>query len=290
MKNTNGWMSAKTREVFAVLDPIVSKKKKIIFSAALIMCLVIVVTVGIVFGLSAINIAAAYATWNDETQYVETPYEEAEYDEVQYEANVYTALYEVQSNVGWFYIPAPPLPPNPVFDYTIDFVYPILYPEPEDEIPSFDNEYAIPLLNRQVSTARCSFKSWMDWRSITYRNSRQWRMQQIAYTCEDGFRRVDGLYMVALGTYFLYGGVGDVFDITLSSGITFRAVVGDIKSDRHTDASNRFHLSDGSVVEFIVDRQVMCRYVLMTRGDISFAGFPGEVVQISRLPGLFIEV
>ena len=96
--------------------------------------------------------------------------------------------------------------------------------------------------------------------------------------------------MIALGTYFLYHGVGDVFEITLSSGRVFRAVVGDVKSDRHTDPTNRFHLSDGSMVEFIVDRYVMCRYVLRTRGDISFAGFPGEVTSIERLPELFVAV
>jgi len=150
--------------------------------------------------------------------------------------------------------------------------------------------YTVTVLQAPIPAARSQFKSWMDWRSITYRNSRQWRMQQIAYTCEIGFRRVDGLYMIALGTYFLYQGVGDVFDITLSSGITFRGIVGDIKSDRHTDPTNRFHVSDGSVVEFIVDRQVMCRYALFTRGDISFAGFPGEVVLIERIPELFIAV
>ena len=148
----------------------------------------------------------------------------------------------------------------------------------------------VELLNGAIAEARCNFKSWMDYRSITYRNSRQWRMQQVAYTCGNGFRRVSGLYMIALGTYFLYGGVGDVFDITLSSGITFRAVVGDVKDNRHTDATNRYHLVDGSVVEFIIDRHTVCRYAALTRGDMSFAGFPGYVIAINRLPDLFIEI
>jgi len=185
-----------------------------------------------------------------------------------------------------FYIPPPPPPPMPAaitqaYDPNNENIY-----EPECEIA---NIAYVQVLQGTISLARCYFKSWMDWRSITYRNSRQWRMQQVAYTCDYGFRRVDGLYMIALGTYFLYHGVGDVFDITLSSDITFRAVVGDIKDDRHTDPTNRFHRSDGSVVEFIVDRQVMCRSVL-SMGNVSFAGFPGEVVSIKRLPELFIEI
>lgn len=156
-------------------------------------------------------------------------------------------------------------------------------PEPEPEIQT------VEVLNAPITQARCYFKSWMDWRAITARNSRQWRLQQIAYTCDDGFRRVDGMYMIALGTYFLYNGVGDVFDITLSSGVTFRAVVGDVKSNNHTDPTNRFHLSDGSVIEFLVDRQVMCRSIL-SMGNISVAGFPGTITSIARVPELFIPV
>ena len=129
----------------------------------------------------------------------------------------------------------------------------------------------------------------MDWRAITSRSSRQWRLQQIAYTCDNGFRRVDGMYMIALGTYFLHYGVGEVFDITLSSGVSFRAVVGDVKSDAHTDSTNRFHLTDGSVVEFIVDRRYMPAQARLM-GDMSYGGFPGDVVSIVRLPDLYIAV
>jgi len=184
-------------------------------------------------------------------------------------------------------IPPPILPASVVYVTTYKYT-PEYTSKPEAE--KFQPTKFIQVLSQPVYGARCHFKSWMDWRSITSRSSRQWRMQQIAYTCELGFRRVNGLYMIALGTYFLYGGVGDVFEITLSGGRTFRAVVGDVKSDRHTDPTNRFHLSDGSLVEFIVDREVMCRYVLRTRGDVSFAGFPGYVVSIYRIPELFIAV
>lgn len=136
--------------------------------------------------------------------------------------------------------------------------------------------------------ARCYFKTWMDWRTITSRNSRQWQLQQIAYTCENGFRRIDGMYMIALGTYYLHHGVGDVFEITLSGGRTFRAVVGDVKSDLHTDPTNRFQRYDGSVVEFIIDRRVMSREVLRM-GNVSSAGFHGRIVSMVRLPELFVS-
>jgi len=183
-------------------------------------------------------------------------------------------------------IPIPPMPD--LFEHLESYQN---FDQPENNLFEENEitELFMPVLQEVISNANCYFKSWMDWRSITYRNSRQWRMQQIAYTCDEGFRRVDGLYMIALGTYFLCGGVGDVFDVTLSTGITFRAVVGDIKCDRHTDITNRFHLTDGSVVEFIVDRQVMCQDIL-SRGNISFSRFYGNVTTIKRLPELFIEV
>jgi len=136
--------------------------------------------------------------------------------------------------------------------------------------------------------ARCYFKTWMDWRTITSRNSRQWQLQQIAYTCEDGFRRIDGMYMIALGSYYLHHGVGDVFEITLSGGLTFRAVVGDVKSDLHTDPTNRFQRYDGSVIEFIIDRRVIDREVLRM-GNVSSTGFNGRIVSIVRLPELFVS-
>jgi len=71
--------------------------------------------------------------------------------------------------------------------------------------------------------------------------------------------------------------------------VTFRAVVGDIKSDRHTDPTNRFHITDGSVIEFVVDRQVMCRQVL-SRGNVSYAGLQGSIESIVHVPELFIAV
>jgi len=193
---------------------------------------------------------------------------------------------EPPDKIPKLYIPVPAMPIVHVHEHCKNGKENKNMYQPENE--TIDVAY-VSVLEGAISQARCYFKSWMDWRAITYRNSRQWRMQQIAYTCDYGFRRVDGLYMIALGTYFLYHGVGDVFDITLSTDVTFRAVIGDIKDDRHTDATNRFHRSDGSVVEFIVDRRVMCRRVL-SMGDVSYGGFPGEVVGIRRLPGLFVEV
>jgi hypothetical protein len=132
-----------------------------------------------------------------------------------------------------------------------------------------------------VETDRRCFKSWMDWQSITCTRSRQWELQQYAYT-ENGHRKVDGMVMVALGTYYLNHGVGDIFNIYLSDGTVFRAIVGDVKDDNHTCDTNRFQRWDGSVVEFIVDRDTLCTTALRL-GDLTRSGFNGNVVLIERL-------
>lgn len=129
-----------------------------------------------------------------------------------------------------------------------------------------------------------SFKAYMDWETITNTRSEQYAMQQQAYTDSAGLRRYKtGEYMIALGSY--YGEVGDRFVITLDSGKTFHAVMGDLKADRHTDASNRYTpMEDGmrNVVEFIVDVDELPD-TTRQMGDISYDGFGGSVERIERM-------
>jgi hypothetical protein len=134
---------------------------------------------------------------------------------------------------------------------------------------------------REPIGQRSSFKSWMDFRMITNRTSRQWELQQHAYTDDNGFRRHGDLYMVAVGTYFLENGVGDILEITFSTGDSIRAVVGDVKDDRHTCEYNRESVADGSVVEFIVDRRQLDRMAVLM-GCMTYAGMVGEVMEITR--------
>lgn len=129
-----------------------------------------------------------------------------------------------------------------------------------------------------------SFKAYMDYRTITNTTSMQYQLQQEAYTDEYGFRRIGNDYMVALGTRFAKS-CGERFQITLDSGVTFTVVVGDIKQDIHTDATNTYRSvsnGKGNVVEFIIDKEVMPGAVL-SLGTISSLGFEGNVSYISRL-------
>lgn len=124
------------------------------------------------------------------------------------------------------------------------------------------------------------FKAYMDYRTITSPSSKQYAMQQEAYTDpETGIRMYDGCYMVALGTFYAQQ-AGERFHITLTSGIEFDAITGDIKADIHTDEMHQHR--NGNIVEFVVDTKTISK-TCKVMGDMSYAGFEGQVEKIEKL-------
>jgi ribonucleoside-triphosphate reductase len=99
----------------------------------------------------------------------------------------------------------------------------------------------------------------MDYRYITDTTSDQWELSQIAYTDEYGLRKVNDYYCVAMGSYYSEN-VGDKFEITLENGNKFNVIIGDLKQDCHTDATNQYtpvydnngNFYGANVIEFIV--------------------------------------
>jgi len=124
------------------------------------------------------------------------------------------------------------------------------------------------------------FKAYMDYRTITSPSSKQYALQQEAYTDPDtGIRMYDGCYMVALGTFYAQQ-AGERFHITLTSGVEFDAITGDIKADIHTDTMHQHR--NGNIVEFVVDTRCISR-TCKVMGDMSWAGFKGQVAKIEKL-------
>lgn len=127
-----------------------------------------------------------------------------------------------------------------------------------------------------------SVKTYMDYRTITNKKSKQWALQEKATTNEDGLRMLDGKYLVAMGTFYS-DHVGRMYQIILENGTTFDVIIGDIKDDKDTDANNQH--KDGNVVEFIVDRSKMPRDSKLM-GDVSYtpgAGLMGPIRAIVYL-------
>jgi hypothetical protein len=128
------------------------------------------------------------------------------------------------------------------------------------------------------------FKTYMDYRMITNKNSKQYQLQQECWTDSDGLRRYGDLYVVALGTYYS-SVIGDRFTIELNNGTMLNVVVGDIKDDRHTDKTNRYIPFNGNIVEFIVDVDMMDE-LPKKMGDVSYVeniNLNGDVLKIYKM-------
>lgn len=139
----------------------------------------------------------------------------------------------------------------------------------------------------EVPTGDTSFKSYMDYRTITNTRSKQYDIQQHSKTDADGLRYYGSYYVVALGTFYS-DTIGTRVRITLDTGVQFYAIVGDIKANCDTDKTNRYSpMAEGrkNVVEFIVDTDVLDRKAKMM-GDISYVEgdeFKGNVTKIERI-------
>lgn len=126
-----------------------------------------------------------------------------------------------------------------------------------------------------------SFKSYMDYRKVTDKTSSQYSFLQ---TCEDsacGIMLSEGRYVVAVGSYYTTE-IGTRIDLAMANGEIVECITGECKDNDDTDILNRQHNSDGSVVEFVVNTDILSDYVKFTRGDCSFCDnrLEGEIVAI----------
>lgn len=121
-----------------------------------------------------------------------------------------------------------------------------------------------------------SFKSYMDYRTLSDKTSLQYDLQQQAYTDSTGIRMVDNRYLIAVGSYYTTE-IGSYLDVIMNNGTVIQCILGDVKNDKHTDSTNRQN-PNGSVIEFIVDIDVI-NLTVKKQGDISYADedFKGEI-------------
>ena len=117
----------------------------------------------------------------------------------------------------------------------------------------------------------------MDGRKITDTTSASYKLLQTLYV-ENGLY-TDGVY-VAIAMSSFYGGVGDKFKITLSSGQIFYGIMTDTKQDRHVN-ENYEHKTDGSVIEFVVDTATLDQRVKES-GSLDII-YHGKIEKIERL-------
>lgn len=135
-----------------------------------------------------------------------------------------------------------------------------------------------------------SVKSYMPYTAITNKQSRQYKFIQenLDINQETGLLEdSDGFIAVAMGSYFQE--IGTRYLITLDTGITLKLVKAEQKSDSDT-ANGCSHESDGSVIEFLVDKKIASTYYGTANNGLILSGnfnnnedFKGRIIEISEV-------
>lgn len=142
-----------------------------------------------------------------------------------------------------------------------------------------------------VPNINSSFKTYMNYRAITNKNSPQYKfIQQWAWSDYEGFMRCnsekdlgieDNYYLIALGSY--YGTeIGTKYRITLDTGKVFYGVLADCKSDIHSNATNQYG-GNKDVVEFLVDTRRLNEDIKYHGTANVYMPLNGSVVKIERI-------
>lgn len=115
------------------------------------------------------------------------------------------------------------------------------------------------------------------------------RMQQLAWTDEQGCRRYGDYYIVGLGSAYA-DRVGEVFEVELETGVTFFIITGDMKADIHTDSTNRYapivnydRLNSANILEFIIDKAVLDPAAYRWGGVDYYKNFKGNIVRMTYM-------
>lgn len=135
------------------------------------------------------------------------------------------------------------------------------------------------------------FKSYESYKVITSKNSPHYKLQnQYAVTGPEGIRKVDDRFCIAVGSYFTTT-IGQYIDIVLANGTIIPCILGDQKSDAHTDEQHIAHSTDGSIVEFIVDLDVL-NELPRKMGNISYvySEWQSPVVQVIVYDTNFFDI
>ena len=146
----------------------------------------------------------------------------------------------------------------------------------KDELDKANNKKAEP-----SHKGPTDFKSYMDYTAITNKSSESYKIVTNGWTDEDGLRRFGECYCVALGSY--YGEVGDIFLVETSNGNSFKVVKADEKSDKHTDSEHKYTLSNGCMLEFIVETNKLAPNIRSSGNINNLEKVSGTIINITSI-------
>ena len=128
-----------------------------------------------------------------------------------------------------------------------------------------------------------------DYRKYNIKGTPHYRMQQLAYSDEQGCRRYGDYYIVGLGSTYA-NRIGETFEVELSTGKIFRIITGDMKADCDTDASNRYtpclnynNEECANIIEFRIDKEAMDAKAYQWGGVDYYENFKGDIVRMTYL-------
>ena len=142
-----------------------------------------------------------------------------------------------------------------------------------------------------VPSIESSFKTWMDYRTITSTGSPQYKwIRRWGWHDGQGFMRANGerdlgitddYYMIALGSY--YGTtIGTKYKITTNTGRVFYGVLCDQKADRDTNWTHQY-AGNNDIVEFIVDTRYLNSNVKRMGSANCYMPLNGKIARIQRI-------
>lgn len=133
---------------------------------------------------------------------------------------------------------------------------------------------------------KANFKSWMDYRTITAVASMQMELQKVAKTDHLGRRIVNGFPLIAVGSGWGVS-VGDIVIVQFEEGAAKTFIIGDMKSDTHTDQeTQKIDTYNGSIIEFIVDSDYIPKSVSISGSFSSLDIYSSPVTNI--YPEVFV--
>ena len=163
-----------------------------------------------------------------------------------------------------------------------------------NELKNYEKEYSD---DDYGVCSTSSTKTYMDYRAITDTSSTQYQYIQDHMHVD----KVTGLLLdednfigVALGSY--YGEIGDRFYFELENGAILPLVKIEEKAQSDT-YEGCYHISDGSVIEFVIDRQVAQNHFGTSENGYVLSGnfnnyeiFKGDIVSVTKVSDEKIDI
>ena len=154
--------------------------------------------------------------------------------------------------------------------------------------PVIDNNNEYYTLEKIDVCSSSSSKSYMSYKTVTNRRSKQYKLIQELNITETGLLKDDyGFIAAALGSY--YGNIGDRYKFTLDSGVELYVIKTDAKSDSHTNGGC-IHSVDASIIEFVIDEDKAGDYFGVAGNNLVLSGnfnnvdmFRGLIVDAAKV-------